>query len=407
MDGYGISGIITPQLSFSVPACEYDDTSGLFPAGAQVILTCSNGIDIPRFYISSRSYSGAKLNFTCYDRSYTTDREIAIPDDMYDSDENIEISYLLNMVMAMCGYIGYSDGSGIIGNVITKAKKSDISGKTCRNILDDLSRACCGVWLLQNDTGTGDVRGTLTLIPVDSGFGAVFTAEKYADVYVGGKKSFSKIVVSNGSDSYAVGSSGSTFGTLEIETPYASAALAGALYGRLKDYTYTAWNCNKMLTASFIPSPSSLITFGDKTDMCVNSCTASLTSTGIYAAVSRNAVSEDEMDYHNRTERELIMRYRLGALMGNTRITNNGVQLVVNDKVNNKTKDYGFKMDASGVAEFAGAMVSKMLPTGKFIETSDGECFRANYNGKLYDYSYTEDSDGNISLFRNEVNSGG
>lgn len=407
MDGYGVSGVISPQLSFSVPACEYDDTSELFPAGAQVILTCSNNMDVPRFYVSSRSYSGAKLNFVCYDRSYTTDREIAVPDDMYDSDDSIAISSLMEMIMAMCGYIGYSDSSGIIGSVITKAKKSDISGKTCRNILDDLSRACCGVWLLQNDTGTGDVRGTLTLISVDRGFGSIFTAEKYADVYVGGKKQFDKIVVTNGSESYTAGNSNSSFGTLEIETPYASAALAGALYGRLKDYTYTAWSCDKILTASFLPSPSSLITFGDKTDMYVNSCTVSLTSTGIYSAVGRNAVNEDEMEYHNRTERELIMRYRLGTLMGNTRITSNGFQLVVKDEVNNKTTDYGFKMDASGVAEFAGAMVSNMIPTGKFIETSDGECFRANYNGKLYDYSYSEDSDGNITLLRNEVDSSG
>lgn len=32
------------------------------------------------------------------------------------------------------------------------------------------------------------MRGTLTLIPVDSGMGAVFTAEKYSDVYIGGTK---------------------------------------------------------------------------------------------------------------------------------------------------------------------------------------------------------------------------
>lgn len=397
-------------------------------------------MDIPRFYISSRSYSGAKLNFVCYDRSFTTDREIAIPDDMFDkvntetsttitdknnnssesvdtgsadtddddrddSNDTIEISKLMSMIMAMCGYVGYSDTSGIIGSVITKAKKNDISGKTCRNILDDLSRACCGVWLLQNDTGTRDVRGTLTLIAVDSGFGTVFTAEKYTDVYVGGAKTFSKIIVTNGSDNYTAGGASSTFGTLEIETPYASAALAGALYSRLNDYTYKAWDCNKMMMTSFLPSPSSLITFGSNTDMYVNSCTISLTSTGIYASVGRNSVSEDEMEYLNRTERELIMRYRLGSVMGNTKITQNGIQLVVKDEVNNKETDYGFKMDPSGVAEFTGAMVSKMFPTGKFIETSDGTCFRANYNGKQYDYGYTEDEEGNISPFRNEVDS--
>ena len=120
MDGYGISGVITPQLSFSVPACDYDDTSELFPTGAQVILTCSNGMDIPRFYVSSRSYSNAKLNFTCYDRSYATDRDIGYA----------SISDVMDKIMAICGYNGYSDSTGIIGTVITKAKKDNISGKT-------------------------------------------------------------------------------------------------------------------------------------------------------------------------------------------------------------------------------------------------------------------------------------
>ena len=313
-------------------------------------------------------------------------------DDRDDSNDTIEISKLMSMITAMCGYAGYSDTTGIIGSVVTKAKKSDVKGKTCRNILDELSRACCGVWLLQNDTGTADVRGTLTLIPVDSGFSAVFTAEKYADVYIGGTKRFGKITLTNGSESYSAGTSSSAYGTLEIETPYASSELVGVLYGRLKDYTYKAWECSKLLMSSFLPSPSSLITFGTKTDMYVNSCTVSLTSTGIYASVGRNAVSEDEVEYRNCTERELIMRYRLGSVMGNTKISKNGIQLVVKDNVNNKETDYGFKTYEGGIAKFAGALIDGKMPDKieKVTNASGKTERRITYGDKTYSLQYDE-----------------
>ena len=407
MNGYGISGVITPQLSFAVPTCEYGDTSGLFPAGAQVILTCSNGMDIPRFYISSRSYSGAKLNFTCYDRTYTTDREIIVPDSLFDSEGYCTIGDVMDKIMAVCGFSGYSDSSGMIGSVITRGKKDDIQGKTCRNILDELSCVCGGIWTVQGDEGSAEVRGTLVLIAVDKGMGAVFTAEKYSDIYVGGTKTFDKIVLNNGTSSYTAGASSSAFGTLEIETHYASAEAAGALYNRLRDYTYTAWSCEKMLT-DIIPVPSSLITFGSKSNLYVNNCALSLTSTGIYASAGRNFVSEDELAYHNRTERELALRYRIGALMGNTKLAPNGLTIVVEDKVNGKTEEYGFNAMAGGITEFTGSILNSIQPTGKFLTDTDGnECFRANYNGKQYDYGYSEDSEGNITLFKNEVTDSG
>ena len=255
------------------------------------------------------------------------------------------------------------------------------------------------------------MRGTLTLIPVDSGMGAVFTAEKYSDVYIGGTKSFRKFILTSGSERYTAGASETAYGTVEIETPFASAALAGALYNRLKDYTYKSWSCNKMLASigqlAIIPSPSSLITFGTKQNLYVNNCTVSLTSTGIYASVGRNDADEDELAYHNRTEREIAMRVRIGALMGNTVITEKGAALVVKDEVNNKTVNYGFEMDESGVATFEGAIIDTILPTCKRTATTNGIALIADYGGKKLKYSYSEDADGNINLMRDEVNDDG
>ena len=158
---------------------------------------------------------------------------------------------------------------------------------------------------------------------------------------------------------------------------------------------------------AIIPSPSSLITFGTKQNMYVNNCTVSLTSTGIYASVGRNDADEDELAYHNRTEREIAMRVRIGALMGNTVITEKGAALVVKDEVNNKTVNYGFEMDESGVATFEGAIIDTILPTCKRTATTNGIALIADYGGKKLKYSYSEDADGNINLMRDEVNDDG
>lgn len=413
---YGIGGVIGGQLSFALPAVEYPDTAGLFPAGALVNVECSNSVEILNYYVSSRSYSGDRVNFTCIDRSYTVDRKFEMPSDKYineyDDEGNVKSSYaliadVLNSIIDVCGYSGYSDLSGILTKAVPKISKDKLDGRSCRDILDELTRTCASFAMVQGDTGSADKRGILVFIPMNVGAASVYVADtsKYSKVCLGGIKTVNAVEMTGGSKTCSAGSASTPFGTLSIDTPYASNAAAGAVYWLLKDYEYRAWECDDMLLDSFIPLPSSIITFPEG-DLYVNHCTVSLTSSGIYASMGRNAVSEDEIGYLNRTERELNQRYRLGDVKKNTVIDDNGVQLVFENK-NGDSEKYGFTTFAGGVAEFAGAMVSKMLPTGKFIATSGGECFRANYNGKLYDYSYTEDSDGNISLFRNEVNSGG
>lgn len=409
VSGYGESGVISVQFSFSVPACEYEDSVAVFPSEAVVILTCSNMLfSVPQFYITSRSHSGGRINFVCCDRTYTVDREILLSEDAFDSDGYISVTELLGHIMSVCGFSGYSDTSGMLGSVITRAHKDNVYERKCRGVLDDLSAACVGFWTVQGDEGTAEMRGTLALIALGGGcYGSMFTAEKYTALQYGGVRKFAKIVVSSGDKSYTSGSAGNVFGVLEIETPYASAAVAGALYDRLKDYTYKAWECDKMLTDIY-PAPSSMITFGSRTDMYANHCSLSLTSSGIYASVGRNAVSEDEVGYVNRTTRAIRQRYRLGDIMSNVQISQNGINYVFQDDVNNKTEKYGFTVSSGGVTEYDGAMLSNVQPSGQFITSSDGkDIVRANYGGKLYDYECTENEDGTFILIKNEVTASG
>lgn len=292
---------------------EYPDTAGLFPAGAIVNVECSNGTEILNYYVSSRSYSGDRVSFTCIDRSYTADRKFEIPSDkyinVYDKDGKITATYALiadvmDSIISVCGYSGYSDMSGILTAVVPKIDKNKLDGRSCRDILDELTRTCASFAMVQGDTGSGNVQGILVFIPMNVGAASVYTADKgkYDKLRLGGIKKVNAVELSSGCKNYSAGSASSPFNTLAIETPYASEAAAGAVYGMLKDYEYRAWECDKMLLDSFIPLPSSIIKFPEG-DMYVNHCSVFLTSSGIYASMGRNAVSEDEIGYLNRTER--------------------------------------------------------------------------------------------------------
>ena len=417
VSGYGESGLIGGQLSFSLPIIEYPDTSGLFPAGTVVRLTCSSGLEIPYFYVSSRVPSGNAVNFTCIDRSYTAERQFLLADDEYITEKDsagnavqyAPISTVMNNIVSICGYSGYSDTTGILGDKITRIKKDDLSSKSCRDIIDSLTESCVCFAMVQGDTGSSDKRGVLVFVGIETGMGSVFEADvsKYKSVFCGGVKTFSSVTVTSGTNTYTAGSSSSVFGGIEIDTQFASAALAGAVYDRLRDYTYKSWECDKMLLDNFIPVPSSIISFPDYGNLVTNYCDVSLTATGIYASLGRNAVSEDEIGYISRTDREIKRRYRVGDVKGNTVIDEDGVKIVYENK-NGETEKYGFTSFAGGVAEYAGAMLSAVQPVGKIEDTADNVVsFLGKLGDKTFRWKAVEGDDGTVSLSREEVTSDG
>lgn len=404
--------MIGGQLSFALPAAEYPDTAELFPAGALVTVECSNGTEIPNYYVSSRSYSSDRINFTCIDRSYTVDRKFEMPSgkytDVYDDNGNVVYSYALiadvmSSILTVCGYSGYSDISGILTNIVPKINKDKLDGRSCRDILDELTRTCASFAMVQGDTGTSDMRGILVFIPMNAGAASVYTADtgKYSKVCLGGIKTVNGVEMTDGSKTYSAGSASSPFGILAIDTPFASNAAAGAVYGILKDYKYRAWECEKMLLDSFIPLPSSIITFPEG-ELYVNHCTVSLTSSGIYASMGRNAVSEDEIGYLNSTERAINQRYRLGDVKKNTVIDDDGIQLVFENK-NGDFEKYGFTTYVKGVAQYAGAIMDGVMPDSiKYISDT---ITQFTYGNIVYTLTYDWDEKGNktnIQLTRSE-----
>lgn len=291
-----MSGVVSQQLSFSLPAREYEDAGELYGAGSVTTLTCSNGADFPVFYVISRSFSGDKLNMVCYDKTYTVDREIPVSEADFDKDGYITISALMSKICSVCGFSGYSDTTGMLGSTITKAHKDNVMGSSCRSVLDDLSAACGASWICSGDTGdSGRPSGTLVLAAAENYTSSSLIPDKYSEVFLGGTHRFTSIALTSGDKTYTAGDTAALYNSYEADTPFASAQAAGDLYGRLRSFVYRGWECDKLL-CNFYPAPPALVQFGDR-QLTANHCTLNLTASGMYASLGGNAVSEDGAQY--------------------------------------------------------------------------------------------------------------
>ncbi|MBO5220297.1 MAG: hypothetical protein J6C52_12755, partial [Clostridia bacterium] len=100
------------------------------------------------------------------------------------------LSDVMDSIVSICGYSGYNDMSGILQAAVTEIDKEQLDGKSCRNILDELTRVCASFAMIQGDTGTSDMRGILVFIPMNTGAASVFKADsgKYSKIRLGGIK---------------------------------------------------------------------------------------------------------------------------------------------------------------------------------------------------------------------------
>ncbi|MCM1578081.1 MAG: hypothetical protein NC078_04700 [Ruminococcus sp.] len=394
-----MGGVVSQQLSFSLPAKEYTDSGELYGAGSVTTLSCSNGADFPVFYVISRSFSGDKLNMVCYDKTYTVDRKVPVTENSFDEEGYISLSTLMSLICSVCGFEGYSDSTASLKK-IEKAHRDNVLDCSCRNVLDDLSAVCGGCWIVSGDTGnTGRPSGILVLAAPDKYTSSTIIPEKHSDVQLGGTHRFSSIALTSGDKTYTAGDEQTPYNSYETDTPYATAQAAGDLYGRLREYVYRGWECEKLLCGSY-PAPPALVTFGDK-QLTANHCTLNLMASGMYASIGANAVTEDGGEYLNRTTREMRRRYRLGDIMNNVSISKGGgVEFVFKNGNSGKTEKYGFTVNESGTVKFDGVMMDSRYPSK--IENI-GETSKAIYYGdKKYLLSWEIDSEGNKVNFKTE-----
>lgn len=429
-DGIGAKGVISQQLSFNVPAAEYGTAQGLFPYGAEVIVEC--GLSLPKFYVYSRKPNGVNTSFVCYDRAMFASEKLTVTEDKfytaltaepsdwktgyknyytksdsgysavtgskapdfengkYYSYGDISVQSVMENITAVCGFSYISTGD-IIGSVITRMPRDSVLNKSAKEVLSELAEASGGCFFVQEN-------GSLAFLPYAGGsLSAEFPVEKYDRVCYGLSKNCDGIILQNGSKVYSSGSGSGAFGTMYIDTVYASTALVSALMSSYRGKTYTAWKCSNALVSSY-PAPGAGIKFGDSEEALVcNFCKIKITDGGFFASMGRNDVSESE--YISQYARALSERVKVGETNGNTKITRDGVKLVfINENKKNRaagdeeTEEYGFKVSSGGVTEFAGAMIDGKMPDKieKVTNFSGKTERRITYGGKTYSLQYDE-----------------
>ena len=377
--------MISQQLSFNIPSSEYDSTQSLFPYGAEVIVSC--GLNLPKFYVYSRKPNGVNISLTCYDRAMFSENSLTISDDSFDENGYISVTTVLDNIKNVCGFPYISTGN-IIGSAITLMYKDNVLNKSAKTVLSELAEASGGCFFVQEND-------SLAFIPFGSGsFSAEFPVEKYEKICFGLSVTCNDIILRNGSKVYSSGGGSGAFGTMRIDTVYASESLLSGLMGTLKGRTYTAWKCGNALV-NYYPSPGAGIKFGDSVDSLVcNFCKLRITSSGFFASMGRNDVSESE--YVSEYTRALSERVKVGETNGNTKVTRDGVKLVYINENSGSSEEYGFTTLAGGVTEYDGAMIDNVMPSQveTVADTSTEAEKRITYGGKTYSLKYKKS--GNI-----------
>lgn len=407
-DGYGISGVSTSELTFTVSYEEY--RVGAPRPNAEVKIYAGENYKIAAsYYISSRSRKGGAVSFKCFDRMVFTNQTIIFEEHDF-KDDAIEAFWLLENIRSQCGFERY----GIINieslpNInIPREKVEGRSGYEC---LELLSSAWAGYFKVANDD-------TLTFVP----FGEVVSAipddidiMRHAAVSEGNTKGpITQVIMSNGRETFLSGSNGAdVFNTLKISSDLASQELAGNIMERVSGYVYQAWSCSKIAYSSIVTADMAAITseieFGDGVSRTANFMEKTFTAHGIFISCGANDVTENEFDYTGKLSREIAQKITDGEKLGNnTIITRYQGTIHLGEKekskaraVSESAKRYGYAPATyEGVVKFDGAMVDKTLP--EITVKDDLSGFSTVYGDTVIDYELDWVGD-NVTLKEKEA----
>lgn len=324
--GMGTSGCRSVQFEFDI----YDPVGTVvdsIPKQAEVILSGVGFVSQP-FFINSRTSADHVCHCVCYDRICKTDRTF-VNDLGFGMSETVDGQSVLEHIAVQCGFSSYSGAEGLSE---IKFSKSDLENKSCRDLLDEITEALCSVAIC------GGTDGSVLQIAC---FGAYslssdnVTSEDYAEVDYRGKTVVSGLHMAS-SETGEIFSFGDASGyVIEIETRFASAALAQAVWRRVNGYVYKSWNCEKALcisasrrmgTANFTRSgvdDDPALILGNP--LFATDTEYSFDSTGIY--FSGGAAPFNDWQYETKLERQKI---GVNKRVGNTVITESGRIVFIN-----------------------------------------------------------------------------
>lgn len=329
VSGLGTSGCYSVQFEFDI----YDAVGTLcdnIPKLAEVTLSGAGFVSQP-FFINRRTSANHVCHCVCYDRICMTDRAFVNGFD-FNTHETVDGYDVLESIAEQCGFSSYSGAEGLSE---LKFQKKDLENKTCRNLLDEITEALCAIAIC------GGVDGSVLYIACFGSYSLSsdnVTSENYSVVDYRGMTAVSGLFMTS-SKTGEIFSFGDTSGyVIEIETRFANAALAQAVWGRVNGYIYKSWNCKKALCISasqrmgavnfsrigFENDPSLILRnplFATDTEFYFD-------STGIY--FSGGAAAFNDWQYETKLERSKI---GIGKLVGNSVIHSNGMKEFINENL--------------------------------------------------------------------------
>lgn len=327
ISGFGTSGCVTGQFKFDVYD-KYGQYGTALLEDVPVRLVEKNNQTLPSrtYYIAKRSISKNICSFTAYDVMSRVEQDFVNTIGDLFGDE-IPCGNVLAVIKNQCKFtsVGASDG----GTEYITFTREQLTDKTVRAVLDMISEAMCGVWLATADDG-------IVLSCLGSPYEGIAHYSKYSEVDYQGRQKITKLICTNTETGKINEMSTGEYGTvITIQSPFVAAGtpLDGVVWGRLQNYVYQAWHCDKAILDGFIPASSRFYfgDFGDDTAMLLaNNVTIDVDSTGIYFSGGADPQDEEQWKYDDYTQRQLSKKLELDERNGNMALTKEGMKIFTN-----------------------------------------------------------------------------
>ena len=151
VSGLGLSGRCPVQLEFDIfnPSDEVIDR--LAVPDFVIIPNCPElKTNSQSFWVDSRNVLNKTCHVVCFDRMSRVDADFSTFHN-WKEEKTMSADEALNDVCRICGFEGHSMSGGEHGGLQhIKFTQSDITDKTCGEILDIISEAMVGVWVCCN-----------------------------------------------------------------------------------------------------------------------------------------------------------------------------------------------------------------------------------------------------------------
>lgn len=326
----GFRGVSTSQFSFDFywPACPIEVTEGL----EVEFLTYTW---LPPFFAANISISGDIATVTAYDSCKNLDIPFGYSkyeqfDGKGTGKENVKwysSSSVVGDIAAQCGFSG-SSGSMRVQQLCY----NDIAGKSCRQILEDLSAASCGFW----SAGASNV---LTFKPFNHPYSGTAReiSEEYRTAivnndckYIRGIYAQDEIYGTTAFIGYNPGESSDSWRYIEkisgrYITKENALEIAAQILGSDPDYAYRGWSVSAVETESIF-SPGEYILNGSL-HLPVLSVSYDFGAM-VIASLSAPAPDNSYSAYSDYYSRQIDERVTIGKMFGCAAINNNGFNLV-------------------------------------------------------------------------------